>query len=269
MVRAADLIHDEVYSKTGKVPVRCAPRIADGDNSLRKDCAWTVSFTSPVRPFRLFECSGLAYEFTRKPRMLLHNPGCQGYCDGHNCDRSTRCNHCSATNPGHASDECHDLPRCSNCYGPFPAGHRGCPAAPRKDKGRLIPIRGKELKAARAAGTKAYRRATTSAIVAENDESDGDRPTTQAPPTRLAQSRHSSKDKAPVITISPAPSTSGEDGSSAPSALTDAEDTITVATTAVPSPRRASGRHRAPVNYNVESQLAALLGETPDTIMHD
>jgi hypothetical protein len=152
-----ELVSDEVLSQTRIAPesVRASRH---GPNTVTGLTTWIVSFLKPVRPFRLFGTSDYSKEIRKSEGVQLHNPGCQGYCKGTRCTRDARCHNCKeriVTHTGPANENCTLPSQCANCFGPYPAGHWGCPAKPRREHGTLIPIPRKELEKIRRLGQRA------------------------------------------------------------------------------------------------------------------
>ena len=72
-----------------------------------------------------------------------------------------RCNNCGGELRLHSGGPCDKQPMCANCKGPFPAGHEGCAAAPRRVNGKLNKPSGTERKKIRKAGAMRYRTAVS------------------------------------------------------------------------------------------------------------
>ena len=155
-VNTADVIADEVFIKARSRPVSCRPS-RYGPDPVTGRGTWLVSFLNPVSSFRLFDSSGISRYVEKKPTIELHNPGCQGYCDRKRCNRVPRCSNCGGELRLHSGGPCDKQPMCANCKGPFPAGHEGCAAAPRRVNGKLIKPSGTERKKIRKAGARRYR----------------------------------------------------------------------------------------------------------------
>ncbi|ESZ89467.1 reverse transcriptase [Sclerotinia borealis F-4128] len=88
----------------------------------------------PVRGFRFFNASELAREIKAKPTITRHDTGCQGWCNPARYTRLTHCANCGARKDAHKSPQgsnCTAKTRCTNCFGPFAAGHQNCPAVPK------------------------------------------------------------------------------------------------------------------------------------------
>jgi len=152
---------DEAISQTGQRPTSCRPSRHGAQEDGRM--TWVVSFTQPVRAFRLFGQSDYAKEIRKNPPITLHNPGCLGYCRVASCTRATRCHKCSKTIASHEGphgDNCTAAPRCPNCFGPFEATHPSCPAAPSRVNGRIVRPTKKVLSSIRQAGHRASVAAT-------------------------------------------------------------------------------------------------------------
>ncbi|KAL6362151.1 hypothetical protein LRP88_04227 [Fusarium phalaenopsidis] len=152
-------IEDEVIAQTGQRPIRLQPSRHTSQNIKAERKTWIASFLQPVEPFRLFGVSALARRIKKKASIQRHNPGCQGYHISRYCHRQQRCETCSdPLEEGH-QQPCSLSPKCSNCYGPFPASHENCPARPIRKNGEMIPLTKKELTAIRKIGQKSYLRA--------------------------------------------------------------------------------------------------------------
>ncbi|KAF7572879.1 hypothetical protein PtrM4_077840 [Pyrenophora tritici-repentis] len=187
-----DDIVSEALSQTGIEPASCRPS-RHGPTEGRT--TWIISFTRPVRSFRLFGTGDYAHEIKKNSPAMLHDPGCLGYCKTSRCTRPARCTTCSkttATHQGPHGEQCKDTPKCANCHGPFPATHDKCPAAPTRVNGRLIqPIKG-ELKFIREAGDRASEaiqpargRQTGSTVETSIEITDGDIANTTEPVEHL------------------------------------------------------------------------------------
>ncbi|KAF7575736.1 hypothetical protein PtrM4_073600 [Pyrenophora tritici-repentis] len=183
-----DDIVSEALSQTGIEPASCRPS-RHGPTEGRT--TWIISFTRPVRSFRLFGTGDYAHEIKKNSPAMLHDPGCLGYCKTSRCTRPARCTTCSkttATHQGPHGEQCKDTPKCANCHGPFPATHDKCPAAPTRVNGRLIqPTKG-ELKVIREAGDRASEamqpargRQTGSTVETSIEITDGDIANTTEP----------------------------------------------------------------------------------------
>lgn len=152
-------IEDEVIAQTGQRPVRLQPSRHAAQNPNAESKTWIASFLQPVEPFRLFGASALARLIEKRATIQRHNPGCQGFHTNRYCHRQQRCETCSNTLEEDHQQPCQLPPRCSNCYGPFPASHENCPARPIwKDRDIIVPT-SKELRAIRRIGQKSYRQA--------------------------------------------------------------------------------------------------------------
>jgi hypothetical protein len=151
------LVEEEVFSQTGKQPVSCrTSRHGANQNGLT---TWIVSYKEPVRSFRLFGSSQFSKEIHKHPTIQRHNPGCQQYCNAARCTRVARCEHCGDRTDRHQGlfgDDCPHKAKCANCYGPHPASHSNCPAAPRRVRGHIIKPTRAELNAVRRAGRATY-----------------------------------------------------------------------------------------------------------------
>ncbi|KAL2281064.1 hypothetical protein FJTKL_12084 [Diaporthe vaccinii] len=162
LVNADDLLAEEAEAQTGHKPVRFW-RSRHGPDVHTGRGTFLVAFLTPVRSFRLFNTSGYARPVEKKPRATLHNPGCQGYCNGNNCKRAPRCNNCGERTDLHEAGQCTKAQCCANCHGPFQAGHNNCPAEPKRVKGVLVWPSKRRLQKIRRAGIKRYKEANTQA----------------------------------------------------------------------------------------------------------
>ena len=136
----AKLVTEEVEAQTKQSPVNCRPS-RHGANPLTGKITWIISFLNPVRPFQLFNASELSKAIDKKPTIARHDPGCQGFCNPAKCTRYTRCNMCSThldQHEGPSGINCTGKARCTNCHGPFHAGHDFCPAAPVRWNGKTF-----------------------------------------------------------------------------------------------------------------------------------
>ncbi|RAL59631.1 hypothetical protein DID88_006490 [Monilinia fructigena] len=128
-----EMVAREARIQTGIAPVRCLESFRSGTEN-----AWIVSFTTPVAPFRLFGATPLSFHLPPRSQVELHKLGCQTYCNIYRCTRPARCNNCSiakAKHQGLMHELCPAPVKCNGCHGPFPAGHKGCPLAPRSTAG--------------------------------------------------------------------------------------------------------------------------------------
>ncbi|RAL64798.1 hypothetical protein DID88_001395 [Monilinia fructigena] len=129
----ADIVSKEAEIQTGSKPVSCHHTQSSGPTSV-----WYVSFKKEVRSFTLFGSSGYSRLSVKKKSMELHNPGCQEFCNSFHCRAPSKCNNCGVATAKHQGAQgaaCTAPPRCAGCYGPFPAGHKHCAAAPKKVDG--------------------------------------------------------------------------------------------------------------------------------------
>jgi hypothetical protein len=159
VTNSTELVTEEVVAQTQETPISCRPS-RHGPNAVSNKITWIVSFTAPVRPFRLFNSSELAKLIEKKPAISRHDPGCQGFCNPAKCTRYQRCNNCSTRidlHDGPAGANCTHEARCANCHGPFPAGHDHCPAAPCRKDGKIIRPTKKELDIIRRHGDRNFR----------------------------------------------------------------------------------------------------------------
>ena len=154
-----ELVTEEVMAQTHERPVSCRPS-RHGVNLLTGKITWIVSFLKPVRPFRLFNSSELSKLINKKPTIVRHDPGCQGFCNPAKCSRYARCSICSTRIDQHIGPpniNCTAKAKCANCHGPFPAGHQHCPATPKRKSGIIIRPTKKELDAIRRHGDREFR----------------------------------------------------------------------------------------------------------------
>jgi hypothetical protein len=166
------LVEGEVVAQTGLNPVDCKPS-RHGPNVSRGTCSWLVSFKEPVRPFRVFNASGLSRLIVKKETARIHDPGCQGYCNTKRCLRVARCHRCGGRKDDHGPGQCQLPEKCANCHGPFQAGHQGCPAAPKRQDGRIVRPTKKELQAIRRSGAQRYAEANAVEAESTQDEAEG------------------------------------------------------------------------------------------------
>ena len=218
-VNTADVIADEVFIKARSRPVSCRPS-RYGPDPVTGRGTWLVSFLNPVSSFRLFDSSGISRYVEKKPTIELHNPGCQGYCDRKRCNRVPRCNNCGGELRLHSGGLCDKQPMCANCKGPFPAGHEGCAAAPKRANGRLIRPSGTERKKIRKAGARRYRAAVSrqeaaaqedamqEAILRDVEEAEKEVPDQASPPEDSSQEKVGE-----VIVVRTEPAASASEGS--------------------------------------------------------
>ena len=154
-----EMVIEEVSVQTGAMPVRCHPA-KSGVNTQTQLMTWIVSFLAPVRPFQLFGTSSRAKEIKHKPVIERHETGCQGFCNPRKCTRAPLCSKCSKPtaehDPAAVNDYCAHPDKCANCHGPHRPSDNKCPAAPRRERGRVIRLTKKELSAVRRAGDRAY-----------------------------------------------------------------------------------------------------------------
>ena len=152
----AQLISDEVAVQAGAQPVDCHMSRHGADPHTGR-ATWVMSFLTPVRFFRLF--GSPAVLVNKKPAITIHDPGCQGYCNPVKCTKYARCHHCDVPvreHKGPTGANCTARAKCANCLGPFEAGHDHCPAAPRREHGRVVRPSKQQLRQIRNFGEKAY-----------------------------------------------------------------------------------------------------------------
>jgi hypothetical protein len=167
-----DLIEQEVFAQARTYPISCRPSRHGAGPDGRT--TWIISFTTPVKPFRLFDTSDFASEIKKNTPIQHHHNGCQGYCLPSRCTRADRCSRCSQLINKHADptlvgELCPTHPQCANCHGPFISGHDGCAAAPVYVRGKLTRLSKKNLSAIRQAG----RRARKAEIEGNNNDING------------------------------------------------------------------------------------------------
>jgi len=147
VINTAELVTEEVVAQTQEGPINCRPS-RYGPNLETNKITWIISFLTPVHPFRLFNASELSKVIDKKPAISRHDPGCQGFCNPAKCTRYQRCNNCSTRldlHVGPTGVNCTHRARCTNCHGPFPAGHDHCLAAPHRKNGKIIRLTKKEM----------------------------------------------------------------------------------------------------------------------------
>lgn len=154
-IDARTLIEEEVVTQTKVTPCDISES-RHGVDPITRRGTFIVSFLQPVRPFRLFSASAQSQLISKKPRLNLHDPGCQGYCRGSSCKRVHRCNRCGDRLDTHAPGECLAPIKCANCCGPFRAGHEDCPAKPTQHNGRWTAPSKKTRAAIRLNGHRLY-----------------------------------------------------------------------------------------------------------------
>lgn len=142
------LVRQEVLAQTKISPVRVSPsrHMPDTNTHTR---SWIISFNREVPPFYLFSQASRSIYIPKKPVLKIHQFGCQGWCNPVKCRRDRCCNNCGAKvskHEGQYDDNCEHQTKCSNCFGPFKAGHRNCPAAPKRQGDTLIPRPPREIR---------------------------------------------------------------------------------------------------------------------------
>ena len=273
------LIREEVITQTQVTPCDISESRHGVDPVTRRG-TFIVSFLQPVRPFRLFSASAQSQLVSKKPRLILHDPGCQGYCRGASCKRVHRCNRCGERLDSHTPGECLAPIKCANCCGPYRVGHDECPAKPTFRDGRWLPPSKKTRAAIRLNGHRLF----DLAHPATDPEDEGSQPL----PTSSAEKRAPSPTETTIHTPPSAPT-------NAPTPTPPAEGTGTAidtpaATTATPAaaatlpvarrntaaltaltPRVISKGNRntrtrptrtGAVEYNEANRFAALLGDS-------
>ncbi|KAM5342923.1 hypothetical protein ACJ41O_013889 [Fusarium nematophilum] len=155
LIDTETVINEEVFAQTKTRPtsVRPSRHPVDPRTNTR---SWIVSFLEPVAPFSLFGESGYSRLITKKPTLIRHNPGCQGYHTQRFCARTPRCENCGNDSTNQHPNPCTHPPKCANCHGPAPADHDNCPAKPTRKAGKLVPITKRELAKIRRVGEKLY-----------------------------------------------------------------------------------------------------------------
>lgn len=121
---------------------------------------WVVSFPSAAKPFQV-ETSELSLRAFHQPEGIFRcDPGCQRFHAPKRCRQWARCGHCNVPWKWHAAmedDMCTSpIPKCGNCFGPYPSGHRGCPCRPRLVDGLVVPPSQDQLKEYRQAGLRDF-----------------------------------------------------------------------------------------------------------------
>ena len=167
-------MEDEVFTQTRVKPISTRPS-RHGANPATGKQTWIISFLQPVKGFTLFGVSAQAKLIDKKPAILRHDPGCQGFCNPLACTRHARCNHCGNRTQDHdgpTGPNCKAAPQCANCHGPYAADHPRCPAAPRRVNGKVIRPTKKELEAVRRLGDAAYSVAVTPITEAPTPQND-------------------------------------------------------------------------------------------------
>ena len=128
-------------------------------NPLTGRITWIVSFLAPVHPFRLFNASELSNPIEQRAPITHHDLGCQGYCNPVRCRRLAHCSMCSThidQHDGPVGANCTQEAQCTNCHGPFPAGHEHCPAAPQRKDGKVVQLMKTQLRAIRHHGERNF-----------------------------------------------------------------------------------------------------------------
>lgn len=150
-----EMVFEEVTMQAGQTPKRVWPSRNINPHTGRG--SWLAAFLEPVsKPFMIFGSSGYARMIEKKERITLHDPGCQGYCNGRRCMRMARCHNCSRDLATHPQEPCNAPPKCANCCGPYISGHIDCPAAPRKEHGKIVFPTDAQKRQIRNAGASAY-----------------------------------------------------------------------------------------------------------------
>ncbi|KAL2001073.1 hypothetical protein VTN02DRAFT_2263 [Thermoascus thermophilus] len=158
-METAPLVEAEAEAQTRAKPIYCRPS-RHGVNPVTRKTTWIISFLHPVGRFTLFNASEASRLIKKKAPISRHDPGCQGYCIPARCTRVPRCSRCSErldSHEGPSGAQCTRKARCANCYGPYPAGHGSCPAAPRRRNGAVHRLSKKELDKVRRYGNQCYR----------------------------------------------------------------------------------------------------------------
>ena len=65
-------------------------------------------------------------------------PRCWGYHSPHTCTRNPRCRLCCSSTHTESHQATTDIPRCTNCHGPFSANHDICPLRPSIVHGAVV-----------------------------------------------------------------------------------------------------------------------------------
>lgn len=219
ITNTADLVAEEAEAQTKAKPVSCRPS-RHGANPQTGRITWIISFLAPVRPFRLFNASERSNLIQRKVLLTRHDLGCQGYCNPVRCTRRALCGTCSVPvdeHNGPAGENCTQKAKCANCYGPFPAGHEHCPAAPRRKDGKIVRLARPQLKAVRRHGERNFQ-AANPPLNPPGTEPQDPQPTPQVPGTATERPK---RKRGAVITAY-------EDACSQPDRVPDSQPTTSM-----------------------------------------
>src|SRR6195952_4226965 len=269
ILSTSELIVEEVIAQTKERPISCRPS-RHGANPVNGKITWIVSFTKPVRAFRLFNVSDASKIIEKKSPIAIHSPGCQGYCNPLKCTRYHRCQNCGQRNDHHdgpTGPNCTHKVKCANCHGPFVAGHVNCPAAPRRLNGKVQRKTKKEIDAIRRHEQRAY--AAAIAVANAQAQSQAVEPLSPAPrtaPTRKRKASHAgaavtAHENAGIVISSSASSCSSSQGSadsggaaipgpSTPPSQASSQATSSEDETPRPTKPRSSRRAAASPTYN-------------------
>jgi hypothetical protein len=154
-VDIASVIREEIVAQTGTEPVSVRPS-KNGPDLTTKTRSWIVSFLREVPTFRIFGADIRSRLIQKKPPIIRHDPGCQGYHPRHRCGRLPRCANCGRPDDHQHVTPCTKPPQCANCHGPARADHENCPAKPTRKAGKLVQLTKRELAAVRRTGRQLY-----------------------------------------------------------------------------------------------------------------
>ncbi|POS87221.1 hypothetical protein EPUL_002404 [Erysiphe pulchra] len=140
----------EVKSATGCTATRIAWTRKTLENPM-PIVSIVVSFTTEVRPFRLFGTSSVARPIIKTPKPT-ECPKCWAYHDDRICNYEKRCKQCNSTE----HTDCQAPPRCTNYKDPHAADKNSCPARPVVRRGKITYLSRSELRKIRQAGHRAW-----------------------------------------------------------------------------------------------------------------
>lgn len=143
-------VRKEVEAVTGSVPTRVAWSRKTIENPMPIGSI-VASFTTDVRPFRLFGTSSVARPIIKTPKPT-QCPKCWAYHDARTCNYEKKCKQCNSTE----HTDCQGPPRCANCKGPHAADNNSCPARPVVRRGKITHLSRSELRKIRQAGHRAW-----------------------------------------------------------------------------------------------------------------
>lgn len=196
----AQLVKEEFSIQTKTTAINAHPS-RHGTNARTGLTTWVVASATPVPPFTLFGRGLQGRLKNHKSVIRRHNPGCQGYCIPARCLKQARCERCSVRlveHVGPAGLNCAARPRCANCYGPFPADHLNCPAAPRRVRGQVVCLSTKQLSDVRTHGWRVYGAETAKLNKASQKAA-------PAPTTNPARKRPAAEDTPEMLDTASAP----------------------------------------------------------------